>query len=1167
MNANFLLTAPMPTLAKWLATLRLEQYAQVFAEQQVDLDSVRLLSETDLRELGLPLGPRKLVLRAIEQLNGGAVPAGAPTAASPPVSSAQAGAPLMPAASGAQITPFASDQPDHTLRGAALLPLAPLGAPPPMAQRRQLTVLFCDLVGSTALSRALDPEDLRDLMRRYQAAARAVIERYEGHVEQYLGDGIMAYFGWPRGHGDDAQRALHAALALVDAVRHLEAPEQLAARIGVATGLVVVGLGAENEPQNAVGETPNLAARLQALAQPNAIVVAELTRTLAGEAFAYRDLGAQNLKGFDLAVHAYAVSDADGAASAAECSVAPALLVGRDEELGLLRRAWQLAADGHGQVVMVSGEPGIGKSALAEDLLGALRPEGKPCLTVRCSAFHTNSVMFPVVEHVRRIIGWVPGDPAQAQFARLEAWLDKDSMPLARFAPSLAALLELPLPPERYAPLKLSAQDLKRRINDDLVEWQIAAAERAPMVLLWEDLHWADPSSLDYAALLIEQLPTVPMLLVLTARPPFSAPWAGKSHLTPITLSRLERPQVLALVQHLGKGKALPGEVLEHIVAKTDGVPMFVEELTRTILGRGLVRDTGVAYELTGPLSRLAIPATLQESLMARLDRTPWLREVAQLGAVLGREFAYDALKSLGLVDAAALDEGLNQLVAHELLYQRGRIPHAKYVFKHALIQDAAYQSLLKRTRQHYHAEVARGMEQRSPDVAQQHPELLAHHWGAAGETIRASEYWLLAIRRAGDRAAFAEALAQVAAAMTQLESLPDSAERTRLRAKLQLQRALAWLATRGMGSTEAGSAFIEARVQFERLGEATPEIIHTLYGIYAYHLFRGEVGQGLAVARESLQRAQGIGDAGSLTLAHRMLGSVLFFSGAPREAAHHCEEALRMYDPQRERESPLWAVADVKTISLSILATASALLGYPDKALALHDEAARHAAELDSPHSSVLALSQYGATCLTLRDSERGIANEQRVIALADQYGFRTWRAHAKCRVGQALIELGRFDEGLAELEAGLAESGASGSSLGFHANAPALADALVHAGRWQVATERYEQAVQAIEASGEARFVAHVQQRYGEFLLARDGAAAAAAAEACFVKALEVARAQGARWWELRSAHSLARLWHHQGKRREARDLLEPLVAWFTEGFNTRDLKEALALLAEMR
>ena len=1130
----------MTSFVEWLAPLRLEQYAQVFAEQQVDLDSVGLLSEADLRELGLPLGPRKLLLRAIEQLNGVASSA----AASPVPAAAQAVAARVP----------------------LLPPPAPIPAPPPLAQRRQLTVLFCDLVGSTALSRALDPEDLRELMRRYQAAARAVIERYEGHVAQYLGDGIMAYFGWPRGHGDDAQRALHAALALVDAVTHLEAPEPLAARIGVATGLVVVGQGAENEPQNAVGETPNLAARLQALAQPNAIVVAALTRTLAGEAFAYHDLGAQNLKGFDLAVRAFAVSNPGGAAGDVDSSAAPALLAGRDEELGLLRRAWQLAADGHGQVVMVSGEPGIGKSALVEGLLGTLRADGKSCVTVRCSAFHTNSAMLPVVEHVRRVIGWVQGDPAPAQFSRLEARLDKDSMPLARFAPSLAALLELPLPPDRYAPLKLSAQDLKRRINDDLSEWQIAAAERTPMVLLWEDLHWADHSSLDYAALLIEQLPTVPMLLVLTARPSFSAPWVGKSHLTSITLNRLERPQVLALVKHLGKGKTLPEEVLEHIVAKTDGVPMFVEELTRTILGCGLLRDAGAFYELSGPLSGLAIPATLQESLMARLDRTPWVREVAQLGAVLGREFAYDALKSLGLVDPTALDEGLNQLVADELLYQRGRIPHSRYVFKHALIQDAAYQSLLNRTRQRYHAEVAHGMEQRAPDIAQQHPELLAHHWGAAGDATRAAEYWLRAIRRAGGRAAFAEALAQVDAAMTLLEPQPDSPERTRLQAKLQLQRALAWLATRGMGSTEAGGAFAEARVLFERLGEATPEIIHTLYGIYAYHLFRGEVGQGLAVARESLQRAQGIGDAASLTLAHRMLGSVLFFSGALREAAHHCEEALRLYDPQRERESPLWAVADVKTISLSILATASAMLGYPDRALLLHDEAARHAAELDSPHSSVLALSQYGATCLTLRDPERGIANEQRVIALADQYGFRTWRAHAKCRFGQALIELGRFEEGLVELEAGLAESGASGSSLGFHANAPALADALVHAGRWQEATERFEQAVQAIEASGEARFVAHVQQRYGEFLLARDGVAAAAAAEACFVKALEVARAQGARWWELRSACSLARLWHLQGRGREARELLAPLVAWFTEGFNTRDLKDALGLLAEL-
>jgi class 3 adenylate cyclase/predicted ATPase len=1161
------------TLSEWLDALHLGQYAQTLADNEVNLDSMRLLDDADLRELGVPLGPRKILLRAIALLNAGT---GEPTLERIPAAASVAAGVAPPAA-----TTMAS------------------------AQRRQLTVLFCDLVGSTALSRALDPEDLRELMGRYQAAARAVIERYDGHIAQYLGDGVMVYFGWPRSHGDDARRALRAALDLVDAVARLKAPEPLAARIGVATGLVVVGhdSGGE-EPQTAVGETPNLAARLQALAEPNTVVVAELTRTLAGGGFGYRDLGSQTLKGIGEPVQAFAVSasrdtqDVNDAHGEPVEPVEPAepvapganresgergtngvsggagppgartrpLLVGRDEEIGLLRRAWQQAKDGHGQVVLISGEPGIGKSALAATLLAQLREQGVPRASVRCSAFHTSSAMFPVVEQLRRVIGWVQGEASESRLARLEARLAADAMPLDQFAPSLAALLDLPLPEGRYPPLKLSPQALKRRINDDLAEWQIAAAERTPMVILWEDLHWADPSSLDYAALLIEQLPTAPLLLVLTARPHFSAPWSAKSHVTPITLNRLERPQIVALVSHIAKGKAVPAEVLEHIVRKTDGVPLFVEELTRTILTSSVVRETETSYELTGPLAKLSIPATLHESLMARLDRTPCVREVAQLGAVLGREFAYDVLHALGLVDDAVLDEGLSMLVADELLYQRGRIPRAKYTFKHALIQDAAYQSLLKRTRQHYHRQVAQCIEQRSPEVAVQQPELLAFHYAGAGMAAQAAEYWLKAIKRAAGRAAFAEVFVQVDAGMALLEAEPDSRERTHMQVKLQLQQAFALYATRGMGSAETGKAFAEAHALCERLGDETLEAFYALYGTYTFHLGRGEVEQALEVTRESMRRALIIGDPTCIVVAHRILGTAYLMRGLPREAAHHIEAALRLYDPRRDDASPLVAVADVKTMCLSFLANATVLLGYPDKALALNEQALLHAERLGAPHNSAFALAQLGTSYNTLRDDERGIANANRLIALADKYGFPGLRLYAKCHLGRHLIDRGQFDEGVALVEAGLAEGAASGSRLARDAVALAMVPALARAGRWVEAGSLFDKAIAVAEATGEGLYEARVHQHHGEFLLSRDGPAAAAAAEASFTKSLEVARTQGARWWELRTAVSLARLWHSQGKTGEARALLAPIHAWFTEGSWTRDLTEARELLDEL-
>ena len=515
------------------------------------------------------------------------------------------------------------------------------------------------------------------------------------------------------------------------------------------------------------------------------------------------------------------------------------------------------------------------------------------------------------------------------------------------------------------------------------------------MVIVWEDMHWADPSSLDYAALLIEQLPTAPLLLVLTARPHFSAPWTAKSHVTPITLNRLERPQIVALVKQLAKGKALPAEVLEHIVRKTDGVPLFVEELTRTILSSSVVRETETSYELTGPLSKLSIPTTLHESLMARLDRMPYIREVAQLGAVLGREFAYDVLHALKLVDDAVLDEGLSRLVADELLYQRGRIPRAKYIFKHALIQDAAYQSLLKRTRQHYHRQVALCIEQRSPEVAEQQPELLAYHYAGAAMAAQAVDCWLKAIKRAAGRAAYAEAFAQIDSGMELLDAEPDSRERTRMVAKLQLQRAFAFSATRGMGSAEAGKAFAEAQALCDRLGEATPESFYALYGACAFHVVRAEIEPALEVARESLRLAQIIGDPACITVAHRIVGSAYLWRGLPREAAHHFEEALRLYDALRDRESPLAAVADTKSIALSHLAMATALLGYPDKALALHDEALRHADRLGLPHNIGQALNLLGVTYMILRDDERGIECERRLMALSEKYGFPAWRAY----------------------------------------------------------------------------------------------------------------------------------------------------------------------------
>jgi class 3 adenylate cyclase len=621
----------------------------------------------------------------------------------------------------------------------AASPALPQAAPE--AERRQVTVMFCDLVDSTKLSRQLDPEDYRAIVRAYQTAAAEVMQPYNGYIAQYLGDGLLVYFGWPQAHEDAASRAVYASLAIINALgplhRQLE-PQygvRMQVRIGLHTGLAVVGTmgGGTRQEQLAMGDTPNIAARIQGLAAPDTVALSASTARLVQGAFVLEALGTHALKGVTEPMAVYCVR---GPVEAHYDEEAPAtgvpFLVGRDEEIGLLRRRWEQTKEGLGQVVLLSGEAGIGKSALVQALRAHVRAEGMPRLAFRCSPYHQNSALYPIITHIEHLLRWQRDDTPATKLDKLEHGLQGYGLPLEEVVPLLAALLSVPLQ-GRYPALTLSPQQQKQQTLDTLVAWLVAEAERQPVLVAWEDLHWADPTTLEALGLLVDQAPTVPMLHVLTFRPQFSAPWPNRSHMTPITLNRLERPQVEALIARLARGKALPAEVVEHIVARTDGVPLYVEELTKMLLASELLQEGVDHYTLTGPLTAVAIPATLQDSLMARLDQLHAAKEVAQLGAVLGREFPYEMLQAVSPQDEETLQAGLTHLVAAELLYQRGRPPRARYLFKHALIQDAAYASLLRSTRQQMHQQVARLLEERFPETAETQPELLAHHYTAAG--------------------------------------------------------------------------------------------------------------------------------------------------------------------------------------------------------------------------------------------------------------------------------------------------------------------------------------------------------------------------------------------------------------------------------------------------
>ena len=617
------------------------------------------------------------------------------------------------------------------------------------AERRQLTVMFCDLVNSTVLSARLDPEDMRDVLRVYHDGCASIVARFQGFVAKYMGDGVLVYFGYPHAHEDDAERAVHAGLALVEAIGAAALPLpgelKLQMRVGIATGLVVVGdligSGAAQE-EAVVGETPNLAARLQGLATPNSVVIAADTRRLTGGLFEYRDLGAATLKGFANPVRAWQVvgpSTIESRFEALHPASTTTPLIGRDEELDLLMRRWQQVKDGDGRVVLLSGEPGIGKSRVTEAIEERLSREPHFRLRFFCSPHHGETALHPVASQLEHAAGFERDDNAERRLGKLEAILAPSTRNMKQATALLADLLSIGS--DRYPPLNLDPQRRKEGTLEALFAQLAGLAAARPVLMVFEDVHWIDPISLELLELAVERISSLRVLLIMTFRPEFQSPWTGDAHVTTLALNRLGRQHGAELVKRLTGNKQLPSAILDQITAHADGVPLFVEELTKAVLESDLLRDAGDQYVLTGPVPPLAIPTTLHASLMARLDRLAPIREVAQIGAAIGREFSYELLAALVPLTESTLQEAVERLVRSELVFCRGRPPSATYTFKHALIRDAAYATLLRSRRQELHARIAQVLEDRFPETVELHPEILAHHWSQAGLVEKAAFY------------------------------------------------------------------------------------------------------------------------------------------------------------------------------------------------------------------------------------------------------------------------------------------------------------------------------------------------------------------------------------------------------------------------------------------
>jgi class 3 adenylate cyclase/predicted ATPase len=1118
-------------VGNWLRNLGLGQYEATFRENEIDAEVLPDLNDGDLAQLAIPLGHRKRLLKAIAALVAGPQPVAAPIA-----------------------------------------PAAPRAA----AERRQLTVMFVDLVGSTALSARLDPEDMREVVGAYHRLCEDLIAKSGGFVAKYMGDGVLAYFGYPQAHEHDAERAVHAGLALVEATPKLKtvAGVPLAVRVGIATGLVVVGdlLGAgASQEQAVVGETPNLAARLQGIAEPNTVVLSEGTRKLVGNLFELEDLGEKDLKGISGPERAWAALRARLVESRFEALHMSDLtaLVGREEEFELLLRRWSGAKSGQGQVVLISGEPGIGKSRLTAALLERLAGEPHTRLRYFCSPQHTDSALHPIIGQMERAAELAHNDAPQAKLDKLDLVLARTSTSredAALFAEMLSLAND-----GRYPAPDMPAPQRRLRTFEALVSQLEALTRQSPVLMIFEDAHWTDPTSLDAFNRTVERIRRLPVLLIVTFRPEFTAPWLGQSHVTSLTLNRLGEREAAAIIARLVGNKALPADVLAEIVERTDGIPLFVEEMTKAVLeaeGEGAARRMIAAV----PSPALAVPASLHASLMARLDRLGSAKEVAQIGSAIGREFSHALLAAVALKPEGELGSALDRLVDAGLLFRQGAPPQASYLFKHALVQDAAYSTLLRETRRALHARIAEALEREFTDIAENRPETLAQHYSEAGLIEKAAHLWGKAGQRSLARSAYSEAVEHLTRALAQIAALPLTPALRQEQIKLQVALIAPIGHTKGFAAPETMAAGERARLlieQAETVGEPIDDpllvfLVLRLSWSANWVAFDGDAMCALAAQFFALAENQSLPV--PLISGHSLMGITLMATGNPAESRGHFDQAIALYDPAKHR--PLMTRFNVEVSVQTLLGRAWTLwmLGYPDAANRDAESALSAARELGQAATLLYALGHYPRVqTLCGRHSEAG-ARAQEQASLADEKGAPFWKPFGMMNQGCALARIGAPSKGIELLTDGIAMARAARSTMWLPFYLLHLALAHAELGQFDEARRCIGEAMTTGEKTKEKCWEAEVDRTAGEIAL-MEPEPDAAKAEAYFERALAVAREQQAKSWELRAAMSVARLWRDQGKHDEARELLAPIYDWFTEGFDTRDLMDAKALLDELR
>ncbi len=1111
----------MQQIAQWLEKIGLSEYAQRFAENGIDVSVLRLLTDQDLKDMGVLLGHRRRMLAAIAELEG---------AATPQAESADR-----------------SEKPQDA------------------AERRQVTVMFSDMVGSTALSARMDPEDLREIISAYQGCVARVVRHFDGFVAKYMGDGVLVYFGYPAAHEDDAERAVRAGLELIAAVAALKTLAPLQTRVGIATGLVVVGelIGSgEARERGIVGETPNLAARLQGVAEPNTVVIADSTRRLLGRLFDLEDLGAKELKGLPGPVRAWTVLQSSMVESRFDALHADATsLVGREEEIEVLKRRWQSARAGDGHVVLLSAEAGIGKSRLVTALIEILRSE--PCVILQyfCSPHRQDSALFPVIARLEREAGFEHNDTSEVKFGKLEALINGNSR-LAEDVVLFSELLSLPLP-SRYMPANYSPQRKKEKTLDAIVRHLAGMAERQPVLLICEDVHWIDPTSHVLLDLVIQRIEKFPILAIATFRPEFQPPWAGQSHVTTLTLARLARHDSAALVRQIERdGVPLPDDVVEEIVARSDGVPLFLEEVTRAVLeatGADTLRGEP-ATPLAAKLDR-AVPTTLQASLIARLDRIgSTAKEIAQVGAAIGREFSYEMLVATLQRPPSQLQEALARLVGAGLIFQHGTLPQTTFLFKHALVQDAAYSTLLRGSRRDLHARIANALltVSHAESVA---PEIVALHMQSAERPAEAIVYWQKAgeqsVRHANNR----EAAAHFHRALSLLEAQPQTSERWRTELAILSQLGPALMSVHGWAAADVGEV-VERAADVGRRLESSQELAPSIANLWVFHYACGRLDAAEKISDDLFRIARELNSSEVLLQAHHCAWPVCWGRGGLINAVEHIDAGLALYDEERHAHHRLLYLGhDPAVCGLSIASVLHAILGYPTRARDAGDRALALARRLNHDPSLVHGLWFVAEAQIACHDVAGVIVNTSELLKLAAQHGLPLQHAIGRVYRGWALVSAGKNKEGLALALEGVAQLERLGTRVFLSRAYCLVAEAYLIVGQYADGLEQASKAIHVASEIGDAFYSARLFQTRAKLM--RASGQADDAIEANWRRSLELARAQGAKLYELRAAIGLVSLWRCQGKRADGSDLLAPICGWFTEGRDTSDFNEAMALL----